>query len=153
MPYDPYALSEDQKSRSYNMVWVGLPISLALVACNFLSLGPVGAILEGAGPVIIGCHLVTFATYNRFDEHFRSLASFGFACGIVVIALWFLAQGLLGIFYGAYGLGHSAAGSPVDPGDIRFRLPDWFNRAFLLASLTATAFYGGFAYAWLRGRG
>lgn len=147
MPYDPNALSEKQRSNAYFNIWIGLVASIVMVLSNVFAFG---AKPEGFAALIVGLHLLIYAIYNRFDEHFRSLVAVGFAWSVSVVGLWLSAQGLLMILEAGYGLGRTAAGAPAMPGDFSYRLPDWFNRAYLLAALASLAFHLGFlkAHRW-----
>lgn len=143
MPYDPYALDQKQKSRAYGMVWFGLVISIVLVASNVM---PFGAHIEAASSMIVGAYLITFSTYNRFDEHFLALSRRAAVWVAVLIGFWLCVQGLMTLYEGSYDLGRSAAGSLLLEDDASWRIPAPFNRAYLLASLSALAFHSGFLF-------
>ena len=149
MPYDPYALDQEQKSRAYGMVWFGLVISIVLVIGNVM---PLGAYIEGASGVIVGAYLIAFTTYNRFDEHFLALSRRAAIWVAVLIGSWLCVQGLMTLYEGSYDLGRSAAVSSLPADDASWRIPAPFNRAHLLASLSALAFHSGFLFHYRFGK-
>lgn len=140
---------KNRKTRAYFGVWMGLFASAVMVLANIF---PLGRLVEGLVALIVGVNLPIYAFYNRFDEHFRALARNGFGWGMTVLGVWLAALGLLTIYEGAFAAGMTAGGAPTAPDDFTFRLPDWFNRAFLIAALSSLAFHLGFLKAYWRGR-
>ena len=148
MTYDPSAPTQDEREAHYNFVWPGLAASVAMVASNFL---PIGHLIEGFAAVIVGSYLGILPLADRYDDYFKSLAVRAFRWAVVVIGLWTLAQGMVGILEGFYGVGVTAAGSTLPEKDASWKAPELLNSAWLLAGLASTAFHAGFAYYYLRG--
>ncbi|MDC0886913.1 hypothetical protein OAS19_03900 [Altererythrobacter sp.] len=152
MPYDPHAPTSEERDKAYAGIWIGLGANLVMLAAFAFRLGPQ---LEGFAGLIVGLNLTIYALSGRFDEHFKSLANFGFLCLATVIGFWLSAQGLLTVVEGAYsigeGIGATAAGATVPNDDFTIVLPAFMNSAYLLAALAGAAFHAGFLFQHLRG--
>lgn len=145
MAFDPQAPTTEERDNLYRWIWVGMAFSIVLVVANIVHMG--GPMVAGLPAVFLGVFIPYYAFSKRQDEHFNALRNHGFAWALCVTGAWLLVQGLLLIYGGAYGLGASAAASGAEVINPRFTLPDWFNNAYLLASLMAAAFHAGFLKA------
>lgn len=143
MPYDPHAPDNETRSKVYEVMKAGLIGSLVVVAANAVE---IGRVVEGLAALQTGALIGSLAFWNRFDEHFQSLCAVGYRWAGGVIGAWLTVQALLTVIDGAYATGTTAGGSVVT-GSPLFLVPEWFNRAFLLASLSSTAFFAGFVWA------
>ena len=148
MAYDPNAPTQDEREAHFGFVWVGLAASIVMVVSNSV---PLGHSVEGFAAVIVGCFLGILTLPNRYDDYFVSLAVRAFRWAIVVIGFWTLAEGVVGILEGFYGLGVTAAGTTLPEKDASWAAPPLLNSAWLLAGLASTAFHAGFAWYYLKG--
>lgn len=149
MPYEPYSPTQEQREGYFGLVWLGGLISLMLVVATILG---VAAKMEGWAGMIVGAYILSFTTWNKYDDYFVGLALQGARWAAVVIGLWLIGLALVGIFEGAHGVGVAASGASLPERDVSFILPAWTNNAFLLASICALAFHAGFLFNHLRGR-
>ena len=143
MPYVPNSMNQEGREAAYWHVRANGVVSLVMLASNFAGLGPH---VEGFAALVVSMWLLTFVFYRQFDDYFMGLVKIGAMWALAVLGLWLLAQALLTVFEGAYGLGVTAGGSRLPSDDASFTLPDKFNSAWLLASACSTAFFAGFIY-------
>ena len=148
MPYEPYSMNQQQRESAYFNVWSTALCSVGMLVSNFVPIGP----LEGFFALLVGTWFLTFALYKWFDDYFMALVKIGATWAIAVLGVWMVAQGLLTMFEGFYGIGYTAAGAELAEDDRAFALPAKLNSAYFLASLASCAFFTGFLYNHLRGR-
>lgn len=135
MPYKPFAVDERQKSQSFRTIWLGAAGSLAALLLRiFMPQLPTPAILIGF-PV---GGLLASALAWQSDDYFRALCAMGHK---------FMAA-FLAIYTFAAWMGENF----VPAGSLRWLDGLIIMDGYFIALCTMTAFYTGYAYAWLRDR-
>lgn len=147
MPYDPQAIDQSDRERSYYMVWAGAACSLLTFANAFLGWDNLLTALALGGAV--GGLLIGVLAY-RTDDYFRSMADVGLRWAVFVIAFYLLAAFLLEVMDIAYSAGAALSNPEGEPETRHFAL--FWTDARTLAAATAVAFHAGYAFAWAKNR-
>lgn len=89
MPYEPKALTADDRNFALHMMWVGLASSLALLASKLFGLFHMVDMIAGG---FTAGTLIGLAFAGRQDEHFLGLVSFAARWALAVTGAWLFAS-------------------------------------------------------------
>lgn len=143
MTYDPFAPTQVDRSRTYNMVWIGAACSIYTFANYFIGWEglPTAIIFGGATGGVLGSVLT-----GRTDEYHRSLCAMGHRWAIFMLASYMFAAWLFQIADISYGAGYaSIVGAKPDSGPA---FAKFLFDGYFLAIVLSLVFYAGYAYAW-----
>ena len=148
MSYDPYAPTEKERSYAFFVAWIGLVISLLVLATRFF---PIWTSVQLLLMLALGCLLVVFTMTRRMDDYFNALRNVGLGWGLSVVGLWLAASGLVAVFNLSHHGGFMLASDGRLPRQ-DYGLPPLLHDAQLLAILASIGFFSGFLFARLRDR-
>ncbi|MDJ0641954.1 MAG: hypothetical protein QNJ15_03975 [Erythrobacter sp.] len=147
MPYDPKAVTEEERSNAYRAIWIGVigaPIHLAnaFLGYDFLLF----ALAWGA--TMTGLVLASFS-YTT-DEYMRGRLETSMRFAIGALTLYLFAAWILNVADIAHSAGYALATS--EAASTEAESAAFLTDAQTLASIIAAAFYVGYVYEWAKDR-
>lgn len=147
MPYKPGSISQEDRERQYNMIWLSAACSLLNFANVFIGNDTaISAWFLGASVGGITAGLIA----HRADDYFQSLVNVGLRWAGATIGIYMIAAWLLDTLDIAYSAGYMLSNDVSAVPDERMAL--FLTDARTLAAFTVVVFHAGYTFAWLRDR-
>ena len=147
MPYDPFAPTEADRSRSYWLIWFGAAGAVMLAIDLVAGLDTlITALARGAA----SGGLLVSAMPSRTDSYFQSLCSVGHRWAVAAVGAYMIVLFFLDITDVAYGAGYRLASGNAPSGSTGD--PSILTNGWVALLGVSLVFYAGYAFAWTRDR-